>query len=53
MLSTLDRRYLASIRAGTGLYVSGNGFASPLAMSGAGMGDARMMVVESMVMIAR
>jgi hypothetical protein len=54
VLSTLDPRYLASIRNGTGLYVSGNGFASPLSMMGAGMGDGRMMVVESMaVMMVR
>jgi hypothetical protein len=52
VLSTLDPRYLVSIRNGTGLYVSGNGFASPLAMSGIGGGGlADMKMVEIMSVI--
>ena len=51
VLSTLDPRYLVSIRNGTGLYVSGNGFASPLAMSGGGLGGAEFRVMEVMSVI--
>jgi hypothetical protein len=36
VLNALDSRYLVSIRSGTGLYVSGNGFSSP------GLGDFRV-----------
>jgi len=51
VLSTLDPRYLASIRNGTGLYVSGNGFSSPLSMGGMGMGMGDMRMVEVMSVI--
>jgi hypothetical protein len=51
VLSTLDSRYLVSIRNGTGLYVSGSGFSSPLAMGGQGFSGDRAMV--EMVMFAR
>jgi hypothetical protein len=37
VLNSLDTRYLSSIRNGTGLYVSGNGFGTPFGIGGPGI----------------
>lgn len=52
VLSGLDTRYLVSIRSGTGLYVSGTGLASPLAMGGGFPGaiGMPMMMMTEMIM---
>jgi hypothetical protein len=50
VLNSLDTRYLSSIRNGTGLYVSGNGFGTPFGIAGGGMGMSFGLAEQVMVM---